>query len=156
MSLDFNYKACTERNEPIIWTDDQGDDRLCGWFESIIWATLITGCQVDDPVFLPRLRQYEIANGALCNPPKPEHLDEALARGVIQADTFTKDGYISAASVRRAAGLKTNVAKESDAKWRAKLARIVAEEAERTIRRERELADISAALAFRDQQTQGA
>ena len=136
MSLDFNYKACTERNEPIIWTDDEGEQRLCGWFESIIWTTLIVGCQVDDKEFLPRLRQYEIATGALCHPPQPEHREEALRRGVIQPDTFTKDGYLSAASVKRASGLKTNVAKESDAKWRAKLARIVAEEAERTLRRE--------------------
>ena len=140
MSLNFSYAAPKDRGEPIIWTDDEGEQRLCGWFESIIWATLIVGCQVDDKEFLPRLRQYEIANGAVCHPPRPEHREKALRRGVIQPDTFTKDGYLSAASVKRAAGLKTNVTKESDAKWAKKLARIVAEEAERTIR---------------DQQTQG-
>ncbi len=136
MSLNFNYKACTERNEPIIWTDDKGEQRLCGWFESLIWATLITGCQVDDPKFPTRLRQYEIANGAICNPPQREHRDTALARGVIQEDTFTTDGYISLASIKRAAGLKTNVSKETDAQWGKKLVRIIAEDAQRTLRRE--------------------
>lgn len=137
MSLNFNYAAPKDRGEPIIWTDDEGEQRLCGWFESIIWTTLIVGCQVDDAAFLPRLRQYEIATGNLCHPPQPEHREEALRRGVIQPDTFTKDGYISLASIKRAAGTKTNVSKETDAFWAKKLARIVAEDAERTLRRER-------------------
>lgn len=136
MSLNFSYQACTDRNEPIIWTDDKGEKRLCGWFESLVWSTLICGCQVDDPKFASRLRQYEIANGAVCNPPRDEHRAEALARGVIQEDTFTADGYISLASIKRASGLKTNVTKETDAVWAKKLARIVAEDAERSLRRE--------------------
>ena len=147
MSLNFNYKACTERNEPIIWTDDEGEKRLCGWFETIIWASLIVGCQVDDKEFLPRLRQYEIATGNLCHPPQPEHREEALRRGVIQPDTFTADGYISAASIKRVSGLKTNVTKASDAAWCKKLARIIAEEAAASLRRERDAANRLAALA---------
>lgn len=136
MALHFDYSAPKDRGEPIIWTDDKGVARLCGWLDSLVWSTLILGCQVDDPKFPARLRSYEIANGAVCNPPRDEHRAEALARGVIQEDTFTADGYISLASIKRASGLKTNVTKETDAQWAKKLHRIVAEDAERSLRRE--------------------
>lgn len=135
MSLNFNYKACLERKEPIVWIDDEGDERFCPWFESLIWGTLILGCQVDDRKFLPRLRQYEIALGLFCRPIKePQRRTELLRRQMYQADTFTVDGYISAASVKRAQGLKTNASNLTDAAWVKKLGLLIAEKAASSLR----------------------
>ena len=140
MSLNWNCKAMTERGIEI-WTTHPGkadeDQRLNPVTESLVWATMIVGCdgrKID--TFVQRIREYEIACGKLMHWPEPEWTERAVTANVIRADSQHPDGYISNAELRRHEGMSTNASSLTDAQWAKKLARMVAEEAEASLRRE--------------------
>jgi hypothetical protein len=138
VSLNFDFKPIRERKEPLFCDRDGTGEKeyLSPSLDALIWATLIVGAQVDSPKFLTRLRAWETASGAFLHRPQEGHEAEAIARGFFNADTLTEEGYISAAEVKRASGLKTNASNLTDAAFAKKLATHVLEAAARDIRRE--------------------
>ena len=136
MSLNWNCKPLTDRGTNI-WCKREDGEYLNPITESLIWATMVVGCdgrKID--TFIRRIRQYEIANGPLVRQPRPDYLDKAIETNHVRADSFTEDGYISAAELKRHDGFSTNASALTDAQWAKHLARIVAEDAESSLRRE--------------------
>jgi hypothetical protein len=134
MSLNWNCKAMIERGINI-WCERDDGEYLNPVTESLIWATMIVGCDGSNiDRFITRVRECEIANGAIFRPWPTENRDKDISRNVIRPDTFTKDGYISAAEVRRHEGMSTNASAITDAQWLKKLSRLVVERAARSMR----------------------
>lgn len=142
MSLNWSAQALTDKGINI-WaqrpanpqTGEEACEVLNSVTESLIWATLIVGCDGRDITrFTQRVREYESACGALVHRPLNEHA--AIERNFIRPDTFTSEGFISKAELLRHEGLTTNVSKLTDAQWAKNLARIIREEATRTLHRE--------------------
>lgn len=149
MSLNWNCKAMTDRGINI-WTTDPSkndeDQTLSPITEALIFATVIVGCdgrKID--TFVQRIREYELAAGNLVHAPRPDYLEKAVECNYVRADSFTKGYRISEAELRRHEGFTTNASSLTDAQWARNLARIIRENAESSLRREREFAN-----TFRD------
>ena len=138
MSLNYSYKAITERNEPLFCDRDNTGEKeyLSPAFESLIWATMIVGAQADDPKFAQRVRVWEIAAGNFLDRPHPDYVDQAIAKGFCNADTFTEEGHISLAEIKRVAGLTTNASKLTDAQFAKKVMQKLTENADFELNRE--------------------
>jgi hypothetical protein len=139
MSLNWNCKPMTERGIDIYCDRDATGEReyLNPVTEALVWATMIVGCdgrKID--TFTQRIRECESACGALVHQPRPEYLEKAIACNTVRADSFTTDGYISKAELQRHEGFTTNASSLTDAQWAKKLATIVREYAQSSLRRE--------------------
>lgn len=141
MSLNWNCKAMTERGINI-WTThpDKPEDeqKLNGITNALIWATMVVGCDGRNiQRFTQRIREYEIACGPLMHWPEPEWTERAVAANVIRADSEQEDGYISKAELLRHEGFSTNASSLTEAQWGKKLAGLIHDEAERSLKREK-------------------
>lgn len=139
MSLNWNCKAMTERGIDIYCDRDNSGEReyLNPITNALVWATMTVGCdgrKID--TFTHRIRQYEMACGALVHQPRPEWRDKAIELNSIRADSFTEDGYISKAELLRHEGFTTNASSLTDAQWAKNLAGLVADKARRDLERE--------------------
>jgi hypothetical protein len=139
MSLNWNCKPMIERGIDI-WCDRQNTgerEYLNPITEALVFSTMIVGCdgrKID--TFAKRIRQYEMACGFLVHQPRPEWRDKAIELNSIRADSFTEDGYISLAELKRHEGFTTNASSLTDAQWAKNLASLVADKASRDLRRE--------------------
>jgi hypothetical protein len=120
MSLDWNVKAIIEREgDEYVWPKGvDGEQRLRGSLECLIWATIFVGInritEENWKEFALRLRAWEIGVGCISASNEP-----------LEAET-----------VRRAIGLSTNASPETPAAFKKKLAEAVMSEAKRKLDRE--------------------
>ena len=140
MSLNWNCKAMTERGLNI-WTTTpdvaEDEQELNGVTNALIWATMIVGCDGRNiQRFAQRIREYEIACGKLMHWPRPDWTEKAVAANVIRADSQSPDGYISKAELLRHEGFTTNASALTEAQWGKKLATMIHEKAERSLKRD--------------------
>jgi hypothetical protein len=140
MSLNWNCKAMVDRGIDIYSDRDNTGKReyLNPVTESLIWATMIVGCdgrKID--TFVQRIRMYELAAEPLMHQPQPEWREKAIELNNIRADTFTDEGYISKAELLRHEGFTTNASSLTDAQWLKNLGRIVREQAQSSLNREK-------------------
>jgi hypothetical protein len=137
--LNWNCKPMTERGIDIWCDRDASGTReyLNPVTEALVWATMIVGVDGRNiTCFSQRIREYEMACGPLVHQPRPEYLEKAIACNTVRADSFTAEGFISLAELKRHEGFTTNASALTDAQWAKNLARIVREHAQSSLRRE--------------------
>lgn len=140
MSLNWNCKAMTERGINI-WTTKPDvadeDQELNGITNALIWTTMVVGCDGRNiQRFAQRVREYEMACGPLMHWPKDEWTERAIGANVIRPDSKNADGYISKAELMRHEGFSTNASAMTEAQWGKKLATLIHEKAEQSLRRD--------------------